>query len=81
VFENTKRYKSLESLKSEIIKIFGLPISGQNLGEYYRDIADSFKAKLQAEGFDSVIFPEGLKTSTDKKISNTVIPLSEGIFD
>lgn len=76
VLNNPKKFRSLESLKNNIIKIFGLPISGQNLGEYYRDIADSYKAKLLAEGYDSVIFPEGLKTSTDKKISNTIILLS-----
>ena len=75
VLNNPKKFRSLEALKNNIIKVFGLPISGQKLGEYYRDIADSYKAKLLAEGYDSVIFPEGLKTSTDKKISNTVIPL------
>lgn len=76
VLNNPKKFRSLESLKNNIIKVFGLPISGQNLGEYYRDTADSYKAKLLAEGYDSVIFPEGLKTSADEKISNTVIPLS-----
>lgn len=80
VLDNSKKYKSLESLKTDIIKTFGLPQSGQNLGEYYRDIADSYKAKLLAEGFDSVIFPEGLKSSTDEKSSNTVILLSEKFF-
>ncbi|MBF8250018.1 MAG: hypothetical protein HW400_619 [Candidatus Levybacteria bacterium] len=72
---NPKKFRSLEALKNKVIKIFGLPTSGQNLGEYYREIADSYKAKLLAEGYDSVIFPEGIKTSTDEKISNTVIPL------
>jgi hypothetical protein len=75
-----KRIKSLEALKNDIIRVFGLPQSGQNLGEYYRDIADSYKAKLLAEGFDSVIFPEGLKSSTKEKLANTVILLSEKFF-
>jgi len=73
--DSSKKFRSLEALKNDIIKVFGLPTSGQSLGEYYRDIADSYKAKLLAEGFDSVIFPEGLKSSTDKKLANTVIPL------
>lgn len=76
VLNSPKKFRSLNALKNNIIKIFGLPKSGQNLGEYYRDIADSYKAKLLSEGYDSVIFPEGLKTSTDKKVSNTVILLS-----
>jgi hypothetical protein len=75
-----KRIKSLEALKNDIIRVFGLPQSGQNLGAYYRDIADSYKVKLLVEGFDSIIFPEGLKTSTDEKVSNTVILLSEKFF-
>lgn len=74
--KNPKKFKNLNALKNNIIKIFGLPTSGQSLGEYYRDIADSYKAKLLAEGYDSVIFPEGLKTSTGEKMANTVIPLS-----
>jgi len=78
--DNSKKFRSLEALKNDIIKIFGLPTSGQSLGEYYRDIADSYKVKLLAEGFDSVIFPEGLKSSTDEMISNTVILLSEKFF-
>lgn len=77
---NPKKFRSLKALKNDIIKVFGLPKSDQKLGEYYRDIADSYKAKLLAEGFDSVIFPEGLKTSTDQKISNTIILLSEKFF-
>lgn len=75
-----KKFSSLKSLKNNIIKVFGLPSSGQNLGEYYRDIADSYKAKLLAEGYDSVIFPEGLKASTNEKVAITVIPLSETFF-
>ena len=70
----------MEALKNSIIKVFGLPSSGQNLGEYYRDIADSYKAKLLAEGYDSIIFPEGLKSSTDKNIATTVIPLAEDFY-
>lgn len=73
---NPKKFRSLEALKNAIIKVFGLPASGQNLGEYYRDIADSYKAKLLAEGYDSVVFPEGLKSSTDKNVATTVIPLT-----
>ncbi len=78
---NPKKFRGLEALKKDIIRVFGLPTSGQNLGEYYRDIADSYKAKLLAEGYDSVIFPEGLKSSTDEKTANTIIPLSEEFFN
>lgn len=76
-----KKFNSLKSLKNNIIKVFGLPTSGQNLGEYYRDIADSYKAKLLAEGFDSVIFSEGLKASTNEKVATTVIPLSKDFYN
>lgn len=79
--KNPKRYRSLEALKNNIIKTFGLPVSGQNLGEYYRDIADSYRAKLLAEGYDSVIFPEGIKHSTNEKVANTVIPLSDEFYN
>lgn len=75
-----KKFRSLKSLRNNIIKTFGLPTSGRNLGEYYRDIADSYRAKLLAEGYDAVIFPEGIKRSTDKQISTTVIPLSEDFY-
>lgn len=75
-----KKFKNLGTLKNNIIKTFGLPSSGMNIGEYYRDIADSFKAKLLAEGYDSVIFPEGLKSSTKEKVANTIIPLEEGFY-
>ncbi len=78
--KNPKKFRSLEALKNSIIKVFGLPVSGQNLGEYYRDIADSYKAKLLAEDYDSIIFPEGLKSSTDKNIATTVIPLAEDFY-
>ncbi len=78
---NPKKYKGLEALKNDIIKVFGLPTSGQDLGEYYRDIADSYKVKLLAEGYDCVIFPEGLKSATNEKTANTVIPLSEEFFN
>ncbi len=80
VLENPKKFRSLEALKNDIIKVFGLPTSGQNLGEYYRDIADSYKVKLLAESYDSVIFPEGIKSSTKEKLANTVILLSEKFF-
>ncbi|MBI3887592.1 hypothetical protein HY310_00810 [Candidatus Microgenomates bacterium] len=79
--KNPKKYRGLESLKNNIIYIFVLPVSGQNLGEYYRDIADSYKAKLLAEGYDSIIFPEGLKHSTNEKVANTVIPLSDEFYN
>lgn len=68
-----KKYKSLNALKNDIIKIFGLPKSGQNIGDYYRDIADSYKAKLLAEGYDSIEFPEGLKLETNKNKVNTIV--------
>lgn len=73
---NPKKFRSLNALKKDIIRTFGLPKSGQNLGEYYRDIADSYRAKLLAEGYDSVTFPEGLKSSTKEKVSNTFIVIS-----
>lgn len=79
--ENPKKFKSLEALKNNIFKTFGPPTSGQNLGAYYRDIADSYKAKLLAEGYDSVIFQEGLKGSADEEVSTTVIPLSEDFYN
>ncbi len=75
--KNPKMFRSLETLRRDIIKVFGLPKSGRNLGEYYRDIADSYRAKLLAESYDAVIFPEGIKGSTDKMVSTTVIPLLE----
>lgn len=78
--KNPKKFNSLEALRNNIIKIFGLPRSGRNLGEYYRDIADSFRAKLLAEGYDAIIFPEGIKGSTDKMVSTTVI-LLHGYFN
>lgn len=77
---NPKKFRSLEALKKSIFKIFGLPRSGGNLGEFYRDIADSYKAKLLAEGYDSVMFMEGLKNATDEKTSITIIPLSKDFF-
>ena len=79
--EKPKKFRSLVALKNNIFKTFGLPASGHSLGAYYRDIADSYKAKLLAEGYDSVIFPEGLRGSTDKKVSTTVIPLSEDFYN
>lgn len=78
---NPKKFRSLEVLKNNIFKTFGPPASGQNLGAYYRDIADSYKAKLLAEGYDSVIFSEGLKEATNEKVSTTVIPLSENFYN
>lgn len=75
-----KKFRSLNALKNNIFKTFGLPTSGQNLGSYYRDIADSYKAKLLAEGYDAIIFQEGLKRSTDEKVSITVIPLSDNFY-
>lgn len=77
---NPRKFRSLEVLKRGILKTFGLPTSGQNLGAYYRDVADSYKAKLLAEGYDSVIFPEGLKGATNEKIATTVIPLSDNFY-
>lgn len=75
-----KKYRSLTALKNNIIRVFGLPTSGRSLGEYYRDIADSYKAKLLAEGYDAVMFSEGLKGSTNEKVATTVIPLSDDFY-
>lgn len=71
-----KKYRSLNALKNDIIRTFGLK-SGMNLGEQYRDIADSYKVKLVHEGYDAVIFPEGLKTSVNERVANTIILLNE----
>ncbi len=71
---NPKKYRSLNALKNDMLKTFGLK-SGISLGEQYRDIADSYKIKLQAEGYDAVTFPEGIKTATNEKVANTIIPL------
>ena len=74
--KNPKKYRSLNALRNDILKTFGLQ-SGISLGKQYRDIADSYKAKLLTEGYDAVIFPEGLKTSVSEKVANTVILLNE----
>lgn len=71
-----KKYRSLNALKNDILRTFGLQ-TGLSLGEQYRDIADSYKVKLLNEGYDAVIFPEGLKTSVNEKVANTIILLSE----
>ncbi len=73
-FGKVKQYKSLNVLKNEIIKTFAL-VSGINLGEQYRDIADSFRIKLTTEGYDAVAYPEGTKSDTNHMIANTYIPL------
>jgi hypothetical protein len=70
-----KKYRSLNALRNDILKTFSLR-SGISLAQQYRDIADSYKAKLLAEGYDAVIFPEGLKTSVNEKVANTVIILN-----
>lgn len=70
-----KKYQSLNALRQDILTTFALR-SGISLGEQYRDIADSYRAKLLAEGYDAVIFPEGLKTSVTEKVAHTVIPLN-----
>ena len=79
--KNPKRFKSMNALRENIIKTFGLPQTGQKIGEYYKDIAESYKIKLQAEGFDAVIFPEGLKKNINDKIAETVIPISEDFYE
>ena len=80
VATNPKRFRSLNALRENIIRTFGLPQSGQKVVEYYRDIAESYKIKLQAEGYDAVIFPEGLKEAIKEKIAETVIPISEDFY-
>lgn len=71
---NPKKYRSLNALRSHILRTFSLT-PGTGLGKQYRDIADSYRVKLLAEGHDAIIFPEGIKTSTDERVGNTVIPL------
>lgn len=73
-FNKVKQYKSLNALKNDILKTFALE-SGINLGEQYRDIADSFRIKLETEGYDAITFPEGVKSDTNHLIANTYIPL------
>lgn len=70
-----KKYRSLNALRNNIIKTFGLPVSGQNIGKYYRDTADSYRTKLLAEGFDAFAFQEGMKHEITKNPANTIIPL------
>lgn len=79
--KNPKRFKSMNALRENIIKTFGLPRNGQKIAEYYKDIAENYKIKLQAEGYDAVIFPEGLKRKTNEKIAETVIPISEDFYE
>ena len=78
--KNPKRFKSMNALRENIIKTFGLPQSGQKVSEYYKDIAESYRIKLQAEGFDAVIFPEGLKKNTKDKVAETIIPIPEDLI-
>ncbi|HYM65534.1 MAG TPA: hypothetical protein VES68_03570 [Candidatus Sulfotelmatobacter sp.] len=73
-FKKVKQFKSLNVLKNDILKTFALT-SGINLGEQYKDIADSYKIKLTSDGFDAITFPEGVKTDTNHLIANTYIPL------
>ncbi len=79
--KNPKKFRSLNALKNDILKTFGLPSGKLNLGEHYKDIADSYRAKLLAEGYDSILFPEGLKSSTDLEVATTVIPLAEEFYN
>lgn len=81
VIKNPKRFRSLNALRENIIKTFGLPQSGQQIAEYYRDIAENYRIKLQAEGYDAVIFPEGLKKNIKDKIAETVILISEDFYE
>ena len=81
VIKNPKRFRSLNALRENIIKTFGLPQSGQKVAEYYKDIAESYRIKLQAEGFDAVIFPEGLKKNTKDKVAETIIPISGDFYE
>jgi hypothetical protein len=69
-----KRFRSLGALRNSILKTFSL-VPKINLGAQYRDIADSYRAKLLAEGYDAVLYPEGIKTETEVNIANTIIPL------
>ncbi len=78
--KNPKKFRSMNALKNDILKIFGLPSGKQNLGEHYKDIADSYRAKLLAEGYDSILFPEGLKNSIDLEIATTIIPISDDFY-
>jgi hypothetical protein len=75
--KNPKRFLSLQALRRDIIRTFGLPKSGNDIGGHYRDIADSYRVKLQAEGYDAVIFPEGAKHSVKEEMATTIIPVSD----
>ena len=76
-----RRFRSMGALRNDIIKTFGLPQGTLSVAEYYKDIADSYKVKLQAEGYDAIIFPEGRKQNIKEKIAETVIPISEDFFN
>ena len=78
LLKKPKKYRSLKALRNDMLKTFGLK-SGVSLGIQYRDIADSYRVKLLDEGYDAVTFPEGIKTNTNEKIANTIIPIT-GIY-
>ena len=64
-----KKFRSPESLRKNIIKTFGLPSRKVNLPEWYREIAENFRIKLQSEGYDAVVFSEGGKNNPKSKHS------------
>ncbi len=79
--KNPKQFKNLNALRNDILKTFAKPENIENLPDYYKDVADSYKAKLQAEGYDSVIFLEGKKNAPDTKQSETIIPISDDFYN
>ena len=77
-----KRFKSLEMLRRVIEKSFGRLKPGdhvENIGLYYRDIAENYRVKLMAEGFDAVIFAEGQKSNPTTDMGMTIIPITDTI--
>jgi hypothetical protein len=81
--KNPKVFRSLSALKKDIDKSFGTLKPGDNvgnLGAYYRDIAENYRIKLQAEGYDSIKFKEGGKHNALKDQADTIIPIDESFF-
>ena len=75
---NPRKLRSMEALRKNIVETFGLPSGKTDLSEWYREIAENYRIKLQAEGYDAVIFPEGGKYHPKTNLAETVIPLDPG---
>jgi len=79
---NPKIFKSMNSLRKDILKTFGYLKVGDNVGDngaYYKDIAENYRIKLQVEGYDAVVFKEGPKDNPLNEQSLTIIPVTENL--